>query len=47
MKKAGRPTDEQFETALAVLLWLHEHCGDGGDRDEVSHVRFLLDEELD
>jgi hypothetical protein len=39
-----RPTDRQIEAALDVLLWLHEHTDDGRDRDEISHVRHLLDE---
>lgn len=39
-----RPTPQQFETALNVLLWLHENVGSGSDRDDISCVRHLLDE---
>lgn len=40
-----RPSNAQLEAALGVLLWLHEHTED--DRDQISHVRILLDEEVD
>lgn len=42
-----RPTVRQLEAALAVLLWLYEHAEDGSDRDEISHVRYLLDKEVE
>jgi len=39
-----RPGIRRVETALGVLLWLHEQSESGADRDEISHVRFLLDQ---
>lgn len=39
-----RPTSTQIESALAVLLWLHENTTYGRDRDDISNVRHLLDE---
>lgn len=42
-----RPTVRQLEAALTTLMWLSENAEDGGDRDEISHVRHLLWEELD
>jgi hypothetical protein len=41
----ARPTNAEMETAMAVLLWLHSHVvGSGADRDDISHVRHLLDQ---
>jgi hypothetical protein len=41
---SGMPTHDDIETALSVLLWLHEDSTDGRARDEISHVRYMLDE---
>ena len=38
-----RPTPDEIETALDVLLWLHEVTDDGHARDDVSRVRYMLD----
>lgn len=42
-----RPTVRQIESALTTLMWLFENTEDGGDRDEISHVRHMLQNELD
>ena len=39
----GRPTLDEIETALDVLLWLYEVTDDGHARDDVSRVRYMLD----
>ena len=44
---ARRPSRRRIESALNVLGWLSEHTDDGADRDEIGHVRYLLDEVLD
>lgn len=41
------PTNDQINTALDVLLWLHEDIDGGAERDEISHVRYLLTCELE
>lgn len=42
-----RPTDRQIETALSVLLWLHENSDDGRLRDDISFIRHELSKEVD
>ena len=40
---SARPTLDEIETALDVLLWLYENTDDGHARDDVSRVRYMLD----
>lgn len=37
-----KPTRRSIDSALSVLLWLHENTRDGRDRDDISRVRDLL-----
>lgn len=39
-----KPTETELEFVLKVLLWLYEWADDGALRDDISHVRFVLDE---
>lgn len=41
------PSVEDIETALSVLLWIHQHEANGHHRDDISRVRFTLSELLD
>ena len=40
---SARPTLDEIEAALDVLLWLYENTADGHARDDVSRVRYMLD----
>jgi hypothetical protein len=41
------PTEEDIETAMGVLLWLHQNEPEGHHRDDISRVRNTLSEVLD
>lgn len=41
------PHVEDVETALSVLLWLHQVEPNGHHRDDISRVRYTLSELLD
>lgn len=42
-----KPTYNEFQTALDVLMWLFEYVDDGSLRDEISHVRHELHNEAE
>lgn len=47
MSTEMEPCAEDIETALGVLLWLHQNESNGHHRDDISRVRFTLSEMLD
>lgn len=43
----NKPTRQQIDAAMRVLLWLSENCDDGETRDSIALTRHALDEEIE
>lgn len=39
------PTRDDIDVALDVIDWLNANAADPGNRDEISHVAHLLEQE--